>query len=104
MTVLSQRTHLGTAAPVAGIVMAMTAFAMFTGMDTAIKLLAWRYHVLQVMWLNSLFALLAVVVLAALRGRIRLLRPRHWRLQLTRWSISYLATIAIFWSFPRLAL
>ncbi len=104
MSALTQRAHLGPATPVAGIVMALTAFAMFTGMDTAIKLLAGRYHVLQVMFLNSLFALVAVVVLAALRGRTRLLWPRHWRLQLTRWSISYLATIAIFWSYPRLAL
>lgn len=56
------------------------------------------------MWLNSLFALLAVLVLAVLRGRSRQLWPRHWRLQLTRWSISYLATIAIFWSYPQLAL
>ena len=104
MTTLTHRAHLGPATPVAGIVMALTAFAMFTGMDTAIKLLAGRYHVLQVMWFNSLFALLAVIVLATLRGRARLLWPRHWRLQLTRWSISYFATIAIFWSYPRLAL
>jgi drug/metabolite transporter (DMT)-like permease len=104
MTVLAQRTHLGAATPAAGIVMAMTAFAMFTAMDTAIKLLAGRYHVLQVIWLNSLFALLAVVLLAALRGRVRQLWPRRWRLQLARWGISYLATVAIFWSFPRLTL
>ena len=45
-----------------------------------------------------------MVAIAALRGRTRLLWPRHWRLQLTRWGISYLATIAIFWSYPRLAL
>ena len=63
MSALTQRAHLAPATPVAGILMAMIAFAMFTGMDTAIKLLAGRYHVLQVMWLNSLFALLAVVVI-----------------------------------------
>jgi EamA-like transporter family len=104
MSALTQRAHLAPATPVAGILMAMFAFAMFTGMDAAIKLLAGRYHVLQVMWLNSLFALLAVVMMAALRGRTRLLWPRHWRLQLIRWSVSYLATIDIFWSYPRLAL
>jgi drug/metabolite transporter (DMT)-like permease len=104
MSTVTQRAHLDPATPLAGILMALTAFAMFTGMDTAIKLLAGRYHVLQVMWLNSLFALLAVLAVAALRGRTRLLWPRHWRLQLTRWSISYLATIAIFWSYPQLAL
>ena len=104
MPTLTHRTHLGPVAPAAGIVMALTAFAMFTGMDTAIKFLGGRYHVLQVMWFNSLFALTAVVGLAALRGRAGLLWPRHWRLQLTRWSISFFATIAIFWSYPRLAL
>jgi drug/metabolite transporter (DMT)-like permease len=104
MSTLIHRTHLGPATPAAGIVMALTAFAMFTGMDTAIKSLGGRYHVLQVMWFNSLFALTAVVILAAVRGRARLLWPRHWRLQLTRWSLSCFATIAIFWSYPRLAL
>jgi drug/metabolite transporter (DMT)-like permease len=104
MTIATQRAHIGEAAPVAGILMALTAFAMFTGMDAAIKVLAGRYHVLQVMFFNSLFALIAVVVIAAVRGRAERLWPRHWRLQLTRWSISYVATIAIFWSYPRLAL
>lgn len=52
MSTLTQRAHLGPATPLAGIAMALTAFAMFTGMDTAIKLLAGRYHVLQVMWRN----------------------------------------------------
>ena len=84
--------------------MALCAYAMFTGMDTCIKLLGGRYHVLQVMFLNSLFALLAVVVIAAARDRMRLLWPRHWRLHLARWGVSYLATIAIFSSYPRLAL
>ena len=56
------------------------------------------------MFLNSLFAMLAVVVIAAARDRMSLLWPRHWRLHLARWGVSYLATIAIFSSYPRLAL
>ncbi|MGE3291160.1 MAG: DMT family transporter [Geminicoccaceae bacterium] len=104
MTTASQRAELGPATPMAGIGMALCAYAMFTAMDTCIKLLGGRYHVLQVMFLNSLFALPAVVAIAAVRARVHLLRPRHWRLHLARWSISYLATIAIFWSYPHLAL
>jgi drug/metabolite transporter (DMT)-like permease len=104
MTTATQRAELGPATPMAGIAMALCAFAMFTAMDTCIKLLGGRYHVLQVMFLNSVFALPAVAVIAAARGRLRLLWPRHWRLHLARWSISYLATIAIFSSFPHLAL
>ena len=104
MTTASQRAELGPAMPMAGIGMALCAYAMFTAMDTCIKLLGGRYHVLQVMFLNSLFALPAVVAIAAVRGRVHLLRPRHWRLHLARWSISYLATIAIFSSYPHLAL
>ena len=77
---------------------------MFTGMDTCIRLLGGRDHVLQVMFLNSLFAMLAVVVIAAARDRMSLLWPRHWRLHLARLDVSYLATIAIFSSYPRLAL
>ena len=58
----------------------------------------------QVMFFNSLFALPAVASIAALRGRLHLMWPRHWRLHLARWGISYLATIAIFSSYPHLAL
>jgi drug/metabolite transporter (DMT)-like permease len=84
--------------------MALCAYAMFTAMDTCIKLLGGRYHVLQVMFLNSVFALPAVLAIAAARGRLHLLWPRHWHLHLWRWSISYLASIAIFSSYPHLAL
>ena len=104
MTTATQRAELGPATPMAGIAMALCAFAMFTAMDTCIKLLGGRYHVLQVMFFNSLFALPAVVVIAAARDRVRLLRPRHWRLHLGRWCVSYLASIAIFSSYPHLAL
>lgn len=104
MTIATQRAESGPATAVAGIAMALCAFAMFTGMDSGIKLLAGRYHVLQVMFLNSVFALPAVVAIAAARGRLHLLWPKHWRLHLARWAVSYLATIAIFSSYPHLAL
>ena len=104
MTIAVQGADLAPATPARGILMALTAFALFTGMDTAIKVLGGHYHVVQVAFFNSLFALVAVVAIALARGRRLQLWPRHWRLHLARWSCSYLATLAIFWSYPRLPL
>ena len=73
-------------------------------MDTAVKLLGSHYHVLQVAFLNSLFALFAVIAVGLARGGWGRLRPRHWRLHLLRWTVSYSATLAIFWSYTRLPL
>jgi hypothetical protein len=44
MTIATQRAELSPATPLAGIGMALCAFAMFTAMDTGIKLLGGRYH------------------------------------------------------------
>jgi drug/metabolite transporter (DMT)-like permease len=106
MTIALQPALRGTAVtPMLGIAMSLASFAMFTGMDTAVKVLGGHYHVLQVAFLNSLFALTAVVAIGLLRGGgWSRLRPRLWRLHLLRWSVSYLATLAIFWSYPRLPL
>lgn len=104
MTSAVQPVHLAPATPVVGIALALLSFAMFTGMDTTIKVLGGQYHVVQVVALNSLFGLGAVVAIAFARGRQARLRPRHWRLHLLRWSVSYLATLAIFWSYPLLPL
>lgn len=104
MTSAVQPLNLAPATPVLGIASALLAFAMFTGMDTAIKVLGGQYHVVQLVGLNSLFGLGAVVGIAFARGRLTKLRPRRWRLHLLRWSVSYLATLAIFWSYPHLPL
>ncbi|MEK0083492.1 DMT family transporter [Benzoatithermus flavus] len=90
--------------PALGILLALASFAMFTLMDTGVKLLGGHYHVLQVTWLNSLFALLAVTAIGLCRGGWHRLRPRQWRLHVLRWTVSYAATLAIFWSYPRLPL
>lgn len=92
-----------TATTTAAIGMALAAYAMFSGMDSAVKLLGGRYDVLQVVYLNSAFALPVILAVGLARGRARL-RPRRWRLHLARWSVSYLATLLIFWSYPRLPL
>ena len=104
MKIAIRRADLAPATPTKGILLALAVFALFTDMDTAIKVLGGQYHVVQVAYLNSLFALVTVLAIGAARGRLLQLRPRHWRLHLTRWSCSYLATLAIFWSYPRLPL
>ena len=92
------------AGTVAAIGMALAAYAMFTGMDSAVKQLGSRYDVVQIVYLNSVFALPAIAAVGMARGGWRRLRPRRWRLHLARWSVSYLATLLIFWSYPRLPL
>ena len=71
MTSAAQPLNLAPATPVLGIASALLAFAMFTGMDTAIKVLGGQYHVVQLVGLNSLFGLGAVVGIAFARGRYR---------------------------------
>jgi drug/metabolite transporter (DMT)-like permease len=104
MTVALQRAELAPAMPAAAILMALASFAMFTAMDTVIKVLGGHHHVVQVVFLNSAFALAAVVAIGLARGGWHRLRPRCWRLHVLRWLISYLATLAIFWSYPRMPL
>ena len=104
MKIAIRRADLAPATPTKGILLALAVFALFTDMDTAIKVLGGQYHVVQVAYLNSLFALVTVLATGLTRGRLLQLRPCHWRLHLTRWSCSYLATLAIFWSYPRLPL
>jgi drug/metabolite transporter (DMT)-like permease len=104
MSIVLQRADPVPGSSAAGIVAALVSFAMFTAMDTGVKLLGEHYHVLQVAFFNSLFALMAVVAIGLARGGWSRLRPRVWRLHLLRWSISYTAALAIFWSYPRLPL
>jgi drug/metabolite transporter (DMT)-like permease len=104
MTIALPQSKLALAPPAMGIGMALVAFALFSLMDTSIKILGGHLHVLQVALFNSVFALLAVVAIGLLRGGWRRLRPSQWRLHVIRWCFSYLATIAIFWAYPRLPL
>jgi drug/metabolite transporter (DMT)-like permease len=90
--------------PVVGILLALLAFALFTAMDTAIKLLGGRYHVIQVMWLNSFFGLLVVLGIAAARGGIARLRTRRPGLHLLRWAISFSGAALVFYAYVRLPL
>lgn len=94
----------GTGSPLHGVLLALGAFALFTGMDVCIKLLGGRYHVLQVIFLNSAFGLATVLVIAGLRGGYARLRTSQPRLHLLRWLISVSGGTILFWCYPRLPL
>lgn len=104
MSEAAPATALAPASPATGILLALAAFALFTVMDVAIKLLGGRYHVLQVLFANSAFGLLAVLGIAAARGGWARLRTSQLRLHLARWSLSIVGAAALFWCYPRLPL
>jgi hypothetical protein len=80
----------------AGPLLALGAFALFTVMDVAIKQLGGRLHVLQVMLFNSLFGLATVLLIAQLRGGLARLRTQQAKLHLLRWIVSLTGATALF--------
>ncbi len=87
-----------------GILLALASFAMFTGMDTVVKLLSGQWHVLQVMLFTSGGALLTTFVVAKVRGGLHRLRTRMLRRHLARWVISFTSTVLVFSSYGQLSL
>ncbi|WP_051329463.1 DMT family transporter [Geminicoccus roseus] len=87
-----------------GILLALASFAMFTGMDTVVKLLSGQWHVLQVMLFTSGGALITTFVVAQARGGLHRLKTRVLHRHLTRWLISFASTVLIFSSYGQLAL
>lgn len=87
-----------------GILLALTSFAMFTGMDTAVKLLSGPWHVLQIMLFTSGGALLMTFVVALARGGLHRLKTRVLRRHLARWAFSFVSTMLVFSSLGRLSL
>lgn len=65
-----------------GILLALGAYALFTLMDTAIKVQGGRYSVVQVLFFNALFSFATVALIAALRGQPSRLASPQWRLHL----------------------
>jgi drug/metabolite transporter (DMT)-like permease len=90
--------------PIRGIALALLAFALFTVMDTAVKLLGGRYHVLQVMWFNSAFGWLVIALITAARGGWGRLRTRRPGLHVARWAISFAGATIVFYAYARLPL
>jgi drug/metabolite transporter (DMT)-like permease len=87
-----------------GILLALTSFAMFTGMDTVVKLLSGHWHVLQVMLFVSGGALTTSVMVAQVRGGLHRLRTRMLHRHLMRWCFSFASTVLVFSSYGRLSL
>lgn len=87
-----------------GILLSLAAYGLFTLMDASIKALGGRYHVVQVVFFNALFAFATVATIAALRGRLAGVRSPQWRLHLLRWAIGLPGGLAIFWAYPRMPL
>ena len=70
--------------PLRGILMIMTAVAMFTAMDSIAKYLSRFYPVPGIVWARYAFHLLFVVMILGPRMRLRLVRTRHLGLQIVR--------------------
>ena len=83
---------------------ALASFAMFTAMDTVVKLLSGSWHVLQVMLFTSGGALLTALVVARLRGGWQRLRSKVVHRHMLRWAMSFASTVLIFSSFGQLSL
>lgn len=84
--------------------MTLAAYGSFTLMDASIKALGGRYHVVQVVFFNALFAFATVTAIAALRRRLAGARSPQWRLHLLRRAIGLPGGLAIFWAYPRMPL
>jgi len=87
-----------------GIMLALASFAMFTAMDTVVKLLSGRFHVLEVMLFTSGGALVVTFLVAQARGGLHRLKTRMLRRHLARWALSFTSTVLIFSSFTQLSL
>lgn len=82
-----------------GILLALLAFAMFTGMDCAVKALSSRYHVFQVVWLQTATIMAVMLAVAASRGGLARLRTRQLRLHTMRGLLTIVSINAAFYSF-----
>lgn len=87
-----------------GIALCLTAYLCYVALDATVKVLGGRYHVAQVMFLNSLFALLVSVLIAAVRGNTARIASPQIRLHFLRWSISLPGGLAIFWCYSTMPL
>jgi drug/metabolite transporter (DMT)-like permease len=86
-----------------GIAFALAAFALFTGMDTVVKLLSERWHTFQVLFFNAAFAMIPMSVLVARQG-VAKLRTREPQLHALRGLLSILGVSLTFYAYSRIPL
>ncbi|MBJ3775321.1 DMT family transporter [Acuticoccus mangrovi] len=79
--------------------MALASYALLTCVDALVKLLGAHYHVFQITLFNCGFALVAILTIAWLRGDVRRMKPRRWRLHLVRGGVTVATTVVNFWSY-----
>jgi drug/metabolite transporter (DMT)-like permease len=85
--------------PVRGILLASTAFALFTLMDCAVKVLGGRYHPLQIVWLQTTVGMALMLALTRRRGGIERLRTRRPGLHLLRGLLALVSLNAAFYAY-----
>ncbi|MFO1067499.1 MAG: DMT family transporter [Geminicoccaceae bacterium] len=85
-----------------GILLALAGFALFTAMDCTVKLLSARYHLFQIVWLQTLVGLALMLWLTVRRGGQERLRTRRPGLHLLRGLLGVVALNAAFWSYGRM--
>jgi len=86
------------------VLMVLCAFAVFSGTDALVKLLAQSFPVPQVTFMVTLAALVIVVGSAVVTGRGSTLWPRHPRLAFVRAGLLAGDTILIYYAFAALPL
>lgn len=87
-----------------GILIAVMAFAVFSGTDALVKVLAIGVSAPQVTFMVTLIALVALIAYAAATGQLRLLLPRHPGLAFLRALFLATDTILIHYAFSVLPL
>jgi drug/metabolite transporter (DMT)-like permease len=88
----------------AGIGLGALAFALFTVMDSLIKWLSADYPVHQLVFSNSLFALVPVLVVSLRRGGVARLRTRRLPLHVLRGLLGALGGLCGFYAYSQLPL
>ena len=88
----------------AGIGLGALAFALFTLMDALIKWLSADYPIHQLVFSNSLFALVPVLLVSLRRGGFARLRTRRLRLHVLRGLLGAAGSLLAFYAYSRLPL
>lgn len=87
-----------------GIGLALLAFALLTAMDCSVKALGARYHVFQIVWLQTVVALALMLAVTWKRGGLVRLKTRRPLLHLVRALLSVCSITAFFYSYACLPL
>ena len=93
-----------TASPLAGIAMALAAFALFATHDVAVKMLGGRYATAQVVFFSTVFMLPLVVTMLLRDGEPGTLFPRHPWWTALRTLAAVVTGVSAFYAFSVLPL